>query len=372
LKIVYLAGSIIPSKTANSLHIMKMCEALGRENVVELVTMRSSKEIDINDSIHHFYNIDNKFKIIKIPFNENRKGKWIEYYFRIFRFLLKRKANLVFGRFLEGCYLASILKIKTIYEIHAPINKSFKRKVFFFKLIGKSKYCKKIVVITKGLKDKMTEDFPEFKEKYFIASDCSDEVKDFSKRKLFFTNYNLNVGYVGHLYSGKGMEIIQKIAPKMESTNFHIIGGTEEDISYWKQIIESENIHFYGFIPQNKLSSYINSLDICLLPNQNEILASGSSKSKKQNISEYTSPLKLFNYMAHKKAIIASDLPVLREVLNEKNSMLVDPENEERWIEAIKELNNIKKRELLASNAYIDFISNYTWEKRIIKILNEK
>ena len=48
------------------------------------------------------------------------------------------------------------------------------------------------------------------------------------------------------------------------------------------------------------------------------------------NISGYTSPLKLFEYMSHKKAIIASDLPVLKEVLNNKNSVLVEHDNIKR------------------------------------------
>ena len=41
------------------------------------------------------------------------------------------------------------------------------------------------------------------------------------------------------------------------------------------------------------------------------------------NISDFTSPLKLFEYMSHRKPIIASDLPVIREVLNKKNSILL-------------------------------------------------
>ena len=66
------------------------------------------------------------------------------------------------------------------------------------------------------------------------------------------------------------------------------------------------------------MSEYINSLDICLLPNQINLFLKGVG-----NISSYTSPIKLFDYMSHKKAIIASDISVLREVLNEKNSILV-------------------------------------------------
>ena len=104
--------------------------------------------------------------------------------------------------------------------------------------------------------------------------------------------------------------------------DFHIIGGLEKDIEIWKDKIKSKNVFFYGYVPHKEVSKYINSLDICLLPNQKVVLAHGA-ESGGINISGYTSPLKLFEYMSHRKAIISSDLPVLREVLSNKNSLIV-------------------------------------------------
>ncbi|MCK7516000.1 MAG: glycosyltransferase [Desulfobacterales bacterium] len=174
----------------------------------------------------------------------------------------------------------------------------------------------------------------------------------------------LKVGYVGHLYKGKGMEIIEKIAPKLPDIDFHIIGGLEEDINYWKARNNYPNLIFHGFIEQGQVSKYINSLDICLLPNQKKVLVGNNI-----NIGDYTSPLKMFDYMAHKKAIIASDLPVLREVLNEENAVLIAPDNVEGWIQAIEKLKDEKLREKLANKAYNDFIEKYTWEKRVQVII---
>jgi glycosyltransferase involved in cell wall biosynthesis len=79
--------------------------------------------------------------------------------------------------------------------------------------------------------------------------------------------------------------------------------------------------------------------------------------------SKYMSPIKIFEYMSHKKPIIASDLSVIREVLNKNNSLLVDCDNVKSWIRAIKKLKNEKKRHKLSTQALIDF-KNFTWKNR--------
>ena len=122
-------------------------------------------------------------------------------------------------------------------------------------------------------------------------------------------------------------------------------------------------------MPHKEIGQYINALDICLLPNQKIVLPFGADQSSDSiNISHYTSPLKLFEYMSHKKAIIASDLKVLKEVLNTKNSILINPNDINGWINAIRELKDISKREKIANHAYIDF-RKYTWSFRIKNIL---
>ena len=70
-----------------------------------------------------------------------------------------------------------------------------------------------------------------------MAHDGADKVDDLqNKAKLFGKEGTLKVGYVGHLYSGKGLEIINAIANKFsDDVDFHIIGGTERDIHFLKK-----------------------------------------------------------------------------------------------------------------------------------------
>jgi glycosyltransferase involved in cell wall biosynthesis len=112
---------------------------------------------------------------------------------------------------------------------------------------------------------------------------------------------------------------------------------------------------------------YRNSFDILLAPYEKKVSIFGSNKG---DTSKFMSPLKIFEYMSHKKPIIASDLPVIREILNEKNSILVKPDDIELWINSIEKLKNLQNREVIANQALSDFY-NYTWKNRaqlVVKI----
>ena len=371
MRILYISNSIIPSRTANSIHVMKMCQAFADNGhqVTLLAPDNKNKYEKGVKNIFDYYGVRENFKIKKLWY-PNLKSGTIFYTLLIIKYLLfNKKFDLVFGRFLYGCYFSSLLRNQTIFESHAPIYEEvwFTNKIF--NLLIKSKYFKKLIVISQALKDMYLENTILNKNNIDVLHDGADEVRDLTKKvSLKGKKENLKVGYVGHLYKGKGIEIVESIADKVKhDVEFHIVGGIEEDLNIWKQKIQNKNVYFYGHVPHKEVSKYINSLDICLLPNQKVVLAHGAVRGG-INISSYTSPLKLFEYMSHHKAIISSDLPVLREVLNQKNSLLVEHDNSKSWIDGIEILKNPLKRNKISIQAFKDF-NNYTWKNRAKKIL---
>jgi glycosyltransferase involved in cell wall biosynthesis len=82
------------------------------------------------------------------------------------------------------------------------------------------------------------------------------------------------------------------------------------------------------------------------------------------------SPLKIFEYMSLKKPIIASDLPAIREVLDETCAVLVPPSDIKKWQEAILSMKNSSYASRLGSEAFKRFVDNYTWEKRANRVLS--
>jgi len=85
------------------------------------------------------------------------------------------------------------------------------------------------------------------------------------------------------------------------------------------------------------------------------------------------SPLKIFEYMAAGKAMLCSDLPVLREVLiHEQTALLCDPENPEGWVRALKRLrDDVDLRKRLGKTARREFMAKYTWKTRAESILTD-
>ncbi|HEX2992062.1 MAG TPA: glycosyltransferase, partial [Anaerolineales bacterium] len=82
------------------------------------------------------------------------------------------------------------------------------------------------------------------------------------------------------------------------------------------------------------------------------------------------SPMKMFEYMAAGRAIVSSDLPVIREVLNESNAVFCRPDDLGEWrlvIEAL--LDDDARRTALGNQARLD-VQGYTWTARAQRILN--
>ena len=132
----------------------------------------------------------------------------------------------------------------------------------------------------------------------------------------------LKVGYVGHLYPGRGIEVILALADRVPEADFHVVGGTAADLAHWRKRRDRPHLHFHGHQPPGSLHPYYRAFDLVLAPYQQQVACAGGVG----DISRWVSPMKLFEYMSHGQAIIASDLPVLREVLTDNvNCVLCRP-----------------------------------------------
>lgn len=367
MKITYIADSIIPSQTANSVHVMKMCQALSLNghNVVLLVPNKIDKNIKVSD-VYDFYGVEKCFKIIKLPFPKIVGGIFIFSLLSILR-AKRKKADLVYTRFLYSCFLGLLMKFPTIFEIHSP---SFVTKIdnFLFRFIAKNK-SKKIVVISRALRDHLAKKYKIDSAKIAVAPDGADPVPSELKPVEIKNDDKLRIGYVGHLYKGRGIDIIAEMARKCPWAEFHIIGGLPEDLNYWKkELVKQKNIIFYGYVPHRKVYEYMLAFDALIAPYQEKVSVLGGG-----NTSEWMSPLKIFEYMAAGKAILSSDLPVLKEILTHgKNALLAPPADVDKWITNLEQIKtNVSLRKSLGEIAKREFEEKYTWKSRAEFILEE-
>ena len=124
------------------------------------------------------------------------------------------------------------------------------------------------------------------------------------------------VGYSGHLYEGRGIDLILELVERLPTINFILMGGEEVHIENWRRVIrnrELKNVTLIGFVPNAELPLYLAACDVLLMPYQQNIQVQGSTISTH----EWMSPMKMFEYMAAKRLIISSDFPILRTVLHQ-------------------------------------------------------
>lgn len=81
-------------------------------------------------------------------------------------------------------------------------------------------------------------------------------------------------------------------------------------------------------------------------------------------------PIKVIEYMASGKAIVASDLPAIRDCISDKTAVLVDPDDLRGWCNALIQLSNDEKFcEEMSRQARQAFGAGFTWEARAEKLL---
>lgn len=375
MKIAYLSSSTIPSRTANSIHVMKMCQAFAK-NGHEVVLIASDKKNDVEPGVEDpfaFYGVDKCFEIVKLPWLPIRGIGGGIYAMLAARNVWKIKPDIVYSRNTAGCFFAAYADLPVILECHQPVEEASTFRIlskWIFRKLVRSSRLQKLVVITHSLKEHYENMFVQAKGKIQVAPDGADPVsEEVNSVELPNKGKRLQVGYVGHLYKGKGMEVISMLATLCMWADFHVVGGKEIDIVFWKTVCaDSENITFHGYIPHAGVARYIKAFDVVLLPNQKDLAPHGGVG----NIGHWTSPLKAFEYMAAGKPILCSDLPVLLEVLeHERNALLCPPHDVNAWQMALERLrDNQDLRLRLGTAAYEDFMANYTWEARAKKLLN--
>jgi len=168
------------------------------------------------------------------------------------------------------------------------------------------------------------------------------------------------VGYAGHLYAWKGVDVLLRALADVPEARGLVVGGhdKEPDLARLRGLAAElgigERVTFTGAVAPSHVPRYLAQARILALPNPASAIST-----------HFTSPLKLFEYMAAGRAIVASDLPAIREVLREgENALLVEPGSPSALAAAIRVLLDDEELAVrLARTAAAD-AATYTWARR--------
>ncbi len=371
LRVIYVGSPELFSKGASAVHVMKMCQAMGRLGVSTELLLSSNH---VEDELRRYYGVQNNFKIKKLPYFHNSSLRNIVHgvLATIKTRAWRRDFDIVVTRNIVYAYLATVFfKIPTVYDAHHPLVKGAGR---LFNSFKDSKYLVRFSTNSKGLADIYIElGLP--RDKLVIAHNGVD-IEDYkslpgakeARSELGLPSESKIVCYSGNIYEGRGIIQLIECAQRLKDVLFLIVGGLEQDVDRLQNLANEKNagnVMLSGFVPHTKVPMYLASADALVLPYTQEMTIKGGTRAK-----DFTSPIKLFEYMASGKPIVASAIPSVTEVLEDgRNSLLVEPGSAESLYRGIiKVLDNSQFAETIARGALSD-VKNYSWEGRAKKLL---
>ncbi len=369
MNIVYVANVRIPTYRAHGIQITKMCEEFARlGNTETLVVPAKRHTISGTNDLFEVYGLERIFTCRHIPSLDllSSTHRFGRIYFRT-----------DFVSFLSGLWnMRKEIRDSVIYvrdpllalpfwgrgnTIVAEVHEIPRRKRLYVHLLKLAHY---IVVLTNpGKQDLISEGVVE--DRIIVAADGVDvsqftptETKSEARARLELPLNHRIVMYMGRLDGWKGVDTLLEASPLLEvGTKLVIIGGEVREVQELSK--RYPHVHFLGNRPYIELKNNQIAADVLILPNTAKHITSA----------RHTSPLKLFSYMVSGVPIVASDLPSLRDIIDESSAEIVTADDVHALAKGIHNTFKHPERGVARARVALERVHAYTWEKRAKKIL---
>jgi len=379
MKILYLHNADLFTEEAHLLQVLFMCNAFSENSCDVILSLNCPIKLNkknVYDYVYSSFGIKPNFKIIlnsSFKMKYNRLGKYFSssYYRKIIKTVNPDICYIRHHLILQPCIQE---KIPYIYEIHNNIfynrfqfiNNYILRKTVkasqedsMLKIVFISENLKKYF-IKKGIDSSKSIVLHDgFNSKFFnkeLTQQSAREYLGLPKNKKI-------VVYAGSLFPDREIGNILKLARNIPEALFIIVGGPQKYVDYFDKIIKEKglkNVKLTGRKPNLEVVKYLFAADV--------LLALWSYKVPTIN---YCSPLKVFEYMAAGRIIVAHGFPTIKEVLRDrKNSLLVIPNNFEDLLKKVMYALTMRYPNEISNNARKDAFAKYSWEMRVKTILD--
>jgi glycosyltransferase involved in cell wall biosynthesis len=380
--LLYLSLMRFPNEKAHSLQIMQNCEAFTEVgySVALWVSGRKTTPDLAHINPYTFYGVKNTFPIVRVPvldfmpftrgFLEKLAFYLVQftYLFGLVFLLLRRNDEVYYTRDESIAFLLTLLKPKRNIAYEAHLFKQGGRGAWL-----QTQVCNRVghvIAITPKLADDLIAQRGASPEKTLTAHDgiraarfANLPTRTEARNSLAWSQEAFVVGFVGRLQMldmDKGVGTLIRALREIPDAVLAIVGGpdaiAEQYRQQWiQQGSPAENFWYVGAVPSGEVPRYLCAFDVCAMPHPNT-----------PQYANYTSPLKLFEYMASGTAVVASDLPGWSDVFrHETNALLVPPDNSQALTQAIQRLQNtLALRAKLGQQAQQDAFAHYTWNAR--------
>ncbi len=360
MKITYIANIRFPTERAHGIQIAKTCEALSLAGAeVELVV--TDRATGIEEDAQTYFNLRRAFPIHRVSVPDIVRWGRIGFLIESIIFALGARSHagkgIVYCRDEWVLALLMILGIRTaVWESHTGAWNAAARFV--------ARRARALIPITQGLSDfYAARGIP--RAKMWVAPDgvsledfVSHAPKEEVRKRLGLSAHAKVALYIGGQGGWKGTDTLYAAAEKLpKDVIVAVIGGKKEDVPTLSE--RHPRVLFFGPRPYTELADNQAAADVLILPN------TGASEISVR----FTSPLKLFTYMASGVPIVTSDLPSIREVVDEESALFVPADDPHALAEGIMQVLGNTEDAARRAAAARALIPRYTWAKRAERIL---
>jgi glycosyltransferase involved in cell wall biosynthesis len=370
-RVFYIGSPEIFSKGASAIHIMKMCQAMGRLGITATLLIPAYRT---PGEMFQYYGVESSFRIVSFPYFGNTTVRNITHGIlaSVYAGKRRKKFDLAVTRNIVFASIATnILGVPTVYDAHHPLVTGAR---VLFNSFKRSERLVRFSTNSRGLGEiYLSEGLPL--EKLVVAHNGVDlqgyrslPDKSRARANLGLPPDKKIVCYSGNIYEGRGIEHLIEIAPGMSGVLFLIVGGLESDVRRCRSLAHekrAENIKFTSYVHHNTVPLYLAASDVLVMPYTSRMTIRGGTVAR-----DFTSPIKLFEYMASGRPVVATSIPSVSEILRDGvNAILVPPDSPEALAAGIKRaLNDPALAKALSERASSD-VRGYTWEARAKKLL---
>ena len=279
----------------------------------------------------------------------------------------------------SGVEVARELNIPHILEVNSPhiiereiltgTRSPLKR---YFKKIEKKQFKKttKIAVVSSTLRDFINKEYEIELDKIVVVPNGIDvnkiKVSETEKQQLI-VKYNLNnnhvIGFVGSVHPWHRVDMLieafSDIVQSRGGVKLLIVGGGSmiaRLTELCRKLNIEDNVIFTGKIPNVDVYKYISVMDITVIPGTKWFMM----------------PVKLFEYGALGKPVIAIDTQAIRDVMVDGEEGLLFKSDKRALTESLSELiNDEEKRTEYGINFKRKVMKQYTWENNAKYVLEQ-
>ncbi len=387
-RLLYLANARLPTEKAHGGQIMQMCEAFahaGAEVALWHPRRINTPELAGVDPFDH-YDVARNFTLRALPCLDlfplaQRMGnprfmqrlafalQSATYTLALLWNLRRTRADVFFTRDALAA-VALILagrRRRTFYEAHRFPGSAAGRRLHRWAL----RRTAGVIALTRRL----AEDYAGLgvpADRIHVAPDAVrwarfagplDQAE--ARRALGLPEGAFIAGYAGRFHTmdmPKGLDTLVQAAALTEDVHVCLVGGPAEAVGALRArgILSDKRLIYVGTVPPAEVPRCLAAFDVCVMPSPWTPF-----------FAHYTSPMKLFEYMASDRPIVATDLPSTREIVaHEETALLVPPGDAEALAAALCRLRDDPALGAqMAARARARVAGRYTWEARAVGLL---